>query len=235
MAADDEKVTPARRGRRGRRLLLVLLAGMVAAWLAVSHRPSWWTAGGDRSPAAEARGVAFENALVREMTAVRPDPTPWGFVIAEADVNAWLANRLGPWVESRGDLDLPPGIDEPRIRFIDGGIEVGVRGPLGGIATARFAIALDDGGDLLLTPTGGGLGLVSLGEGTARSTAGAVVDMLGGTGVSSGVDIGDIRLEPDGRVRLPATIPLADGRRVELDDLEIVPGELAVRFRARPR
>ncbi len=227
MAADDEKVTPARRGRWGRRLLLLLLVGVVAAWLAVSHRPSWWTAGGDRSEVAEARGVAFENAMVSRMTEVRDDPAPWGFIVTDADVNAWLANRLVPWVESRGDVDLPPGIDDPRMRFIDGGIEVGVSGPLGGVATARFAITLD-GDDLVVTPTGGGLGWISLGEGTARSTASTIAEMLGG---SDGVRVGDVRLDPEGRLRVKATIPLSDGRRVEVDDLEIVAGEFAVRFR----
>jgi hypothetical protein len=113
------------------------------------------------------------------------------------------------------------------MRFIDGGIEVGVSGPLGGVATARFAITLD-GDDVVVTPTGGGLGWISLGEGTARSTASTIAEMLGGP---DGVRIGDVRLDPEGEIRLKAAILLADGRRVELDDLEIVAGELAVRFR----
>lgn len=221
------EATRGRRPRWGRRILVIVSAVLVITWLAVSHRPSWWTSGGDRSAAAEARGVAFENAMVREMTAVREGPASWGFVLVDADVNAWLANRLDPWIASRGNIDLPVGVDDPRIRFIDGGIEVGVEGPLGGVATARFKISLD-GDDLLLTPGGGGIGLFSLGEASAKSAASAIVEMFGG---ADGLRLGDVRLEADGRVRMPAVIPLADGRRVQLDDLEIVVGELAVRFR----
>ena len=38
-------------------------------------------------------------------------------------------------------------------------------------------------------------------------------------------------LDPSGELRVPAVIDLVDGRRVVLEELEVAPGELGLRFR----
>lgn len=208
-------------GRRSRIVALVgtalLLLVLVLVYRLVVHRPAWWADAGDASPRAQARGAATENAVVRELTRVR-GPEPWGFVLGEEDVNAWLVNRLEPWSRSQGRTVLPEGITDPRIRFADGWIEVGVLAAQGGaeiLVVLRLDPTLEDG-RLRIDVAGGGDGIASL-------LTSAMVEAFGDVGSDeSTVGPGSI-LEP--------VVPLTDGRRVVIEDFEIVPGELAVRFR----
>lgn len=221
---DRPQETPPRR-RRGRRVVAVLAILAVAAWAVVAHRPGWWTQAGDTSPAAVARGTSLENAVVTEMTRVRDDATPWGFVVGDDDVNAWLANRLDPWIESRRDLEWPPGVRDPRVRFGDDGLEIGVAGPALGVVVVDLGVTLEDG-ELVLRPRGGGIGLLPVGESAIESIIAPLRSLLEANAASAG-----FRVDDDGAIRGRPTFRLSDGREVELLDLEIVAGELAVRWR----
>lgn len=209
---------PARRSRW--RIPFLLLAIAVVAWVAVLRPPGWWSAAGDTSPEAEARGVGLENAMVREVTLVREAADPWGFVVADEDLNAWLANRLEPWLRSRGADEAIAAAGDPRVRIVPGGIEIGVAAPFAGVVVGRFEVSID-GEALLVVPSGGGLGVVPIGAGPLS----AGLEIL--AGAVDGID----HDPASGGLRLRREIPLADGRTVRLDDLELVTGELAVRFR----
>lgn len=229
-AADAERVDPGtessphvRRRSRWRATFLVLAMAAFAIWWSVLRPPAWWRVAGDTSPEAVARGVGLENAMVTEVTRVRDGDDPWGFVVADEDLNAWLATRFDPWLASRGADDMLAVIGDPRVRLVADGIEIGVAGPLGGVAIGRFGISID-GDSIVLRPLGGSVGLVPIGGDSMRSGLAALADAIGGG--TAGIDA----TAEDG-VRLPREISLSDGRRVVLDDLEIVPGELAVRWR----
>ncbi len=216
-----DEVPASTRCPRWRRPLILLVAAAIVLWALVLRPPSWWSAGGDTSPEAAARGVGFENAMVREVTLVREDEDPWGFVITDEDVNAWLANRLEAWLTSRGADDALAVAGDPRIRLVPGGVEIGVAAPFAGVVVARFEISIE-GDELVVVPTGGGLGVVPIGAGPLS----AGLEILAGA-------VDGIAFDPaeGGGLRLPRAIPLSDGRTVHLDDLELVTGELAVRFR----
>ena len=197
---------------------IALLVALLFYRLAV-HRPGWWVTAGDRSPAAQTRGVATENGVVRELTRVRTAAS-WGFVLGEEDVNAWLVNRLEPWAESQGRSILPEGISDPRIRFADGWIDLGVIAEQGG-ADILVLLRIDvvrEGEDLRLEASGGG-------GGPAALITSALIDAITSDLAGSQAE------EADAAMRLSSIIPLTDGRRVVLEDFEIVPGELAVQFR----
>ncbi len=209
------------RSRRSLTWSVVILGlGLIVITLFFLHRPAWWVEAGDSSPAAVARGRGLEQALSREFTKVR-EPGDWGFVLGDEDLNAWLANRLESWAESRGDITIPPEFSDPRLRFGDGWVELGLLSrPVGfGImSTIRFQVRLE-GGDLVFRPTSARLG---------------PLDMTGqGLSYLERYSQSDDRLEFDssGEIRVPAVVPLLDGRRVSIEDLEIVGGELAVRLR----
>ena len=72
----------------------------------------------------------------------------------------------------------------------------------------------------------------ALGPRPGVSLTGLVMNLRGvGRALSTGA-VDGIDHDPDsGGLRLRREIPLADGRTVRLDDLELVTGELAVRFR----
>ncbi len=195
-----------------------------AIWWSILRPPAWWRAAGDVSPEAEIRGVEFENAMVREVTRVRDDPASWGFVVTDADVNAWLANRFEPWVASRGADEVLAVFGDPRVRLVPGGLEIGVAGPLGGVVVGRFAITLEQGG-LECRPLGGRVGVLPIGASWLQDGLELLGPVLGDQDQAA-VSIGDA-----GVLRLRPEIPLSDGRTVRLEDLEIVSGELGVRFR----
>ena len=109
---------------------------------------------------------------------------------------------------------------DPRVRIVPGGIEIGVAAPFAGVVVGRFEVSID-GEELLVVPSGGGLGVVPIGAGPLS----AGLEIL--AGAVDGID----HDPASGGLRLRREIPLADGRTVRLDDLELVTGELAVRFR----
>ena len=201
-------------------LLIVPAVLLLGLWLFV-HRPGWWSSAGDRSPEAAAVGAGLEQAVTSEITRVRP-PGEWGFVLGEDDVNAWLVNRLEPWLVSRQDIELPEGVSDPRVRFGDGWIEVGLLSHQIGVpifTSARFEVRLD-GADLTLLPIEGRMAFATF----DRESLAYISDYL----------MIDGRTEIDqatGEVKVPAIIELVDGRRVLLTDLEVVTGEMAVRFK----
>lgn len=200
--------------------VVILGLGLIVITLFFLHRPAWWVEAGDSSSAAVSRGRGLEQALSREFTKVR-EPGDWGFVLGDEDLNAWLANRLEPWAESRGDITIPPEFSDPRLRFGDDWVELGLLSrPVGfGImSTIRFQVRLE-GGDLVFQPTFARLG---------------PLDMTGqGLSYLEEYSQSDDRLEFDssGEIRVPAVVTLVDGRRVLIEDLEIVEGEMAVRLR----
>lgn len=216
----DEPV-PTRRRRRWRTPLLLLAAVAFIVWWAMLRPPGWWREAGDTSPEAVARGVGFENAMVREVTRVREGGDPWGFVVTDQDVNAWLANRLDPWLVNRGADGVTSLLGDPRIRLVPGGIEIGVAAPLAGVVVGRFEVEID-GDDVVVRPTGAGIGVVPIGPGPLQAGLEALATAVEGIEFDAAVD---------GGLRLRREIPLSDGRTVVLDDLEIVSDELAVRFR----
>ena len=150
------------------------------------------------------------------------EPGEWGFVLTEDDVNAWLVNRLDPWLQSRGDVELPEDVSDPRVRFGDGWIEVGLLGHQVGVpifTSARFGVRLD-GADLGLLPIEGRMAFATFDrESLAHLSDYLMID-------------GRTRIDQaTGEVTVPAIIELMDGRRVILTEIEVASGELAVRFR----
>lgn len=200
---------------------IVLGAGLLV-W-SLTHRPAWWSSAGDRSPAAAAVGAGLEQALSREITLVR-EPGEWGFVLGEEQVNAWLVNRLEPWLESRDDLELPEDVSDPRIRFGDGWIEVGLLGHQLGVpifSVARIEVGLE-GEDLVLVPLEGRMAIKRFDREALTSLMEQLPFIDGGT------------IDPStGDLRVPAVIELMDGRRVVLTEIEVASGELALRFRTQ--
>jgi len=116
---------PRRRARRvvigvGLVLGAIVLALGVSAWLAQCD-PEWWPPKEAGAPAAE----SFENAVVTQLSAVREadakGDAAWGVSLSEADVNAWLAHRLEPWLTNRDEnFRWPQSVSPLSVRLRDG-------------------------------------------------------------------------------------------------------------------
>ncbi|MEE2971998.1 MAG: hypothetical protein VX672_02645, partial [Planctomycetota bacterium] len=116
---------------------------------------------------------------------------------------------------------LPPGVSDPRMRLGDGWIEVGLLSHQLGppiFVSARFEPRLD-GRFITLTPIGGRMAFQEFGEGT-------LAQLADHARFDERIEVGS-----SGSLRIPATFELMDGRRVLLKDLEVLPGELGLRFR----
>lgn len=212
--------------RARRRRIVATVAGAASVLVLITAGlafvgPSWWSPATD-DPQVAVRGNAVEQSIASTVTRVREDAAPWGFAIGEDEVNDWLASRLDPWLAHDDRFRLPAGWTDPRIRFEEDAIRLAVRSPTGLVVVFDLRPRLE--------PT-------------------AVVFDLGGTSMgrlpvpgfvsqpmlpeSLSVD-GGRDLEGAGFLSVPRGFELGDGRRIRIEDLEVVAGEMGIRFRTLP-
>ena len=210
---------------RRRRIIAVVAAGVAALALIAAGLvfvgPAWWFPATD-DPQVAIRGNAVEQGIASTVTRVRQDAAPWGFAIGEDDVNDWLASRLDPWLAHDDRFQLPAGWTEPRIRFDDDAIRLAVRSPAGLVVVFDLVPRLE--------PTAMVFDL----RGTSMGRL-PVPDFLSDPMLPASLSVkgGPIPAEA-GFLTLPRGFELGDGRRIRIEDLEVVAGEMGIRFRTLP-
>ncbi|NCF39085.1 MAG: hypothetical protein GWP75_03095 [Planctomycetia bacterium] len=194
--------------------------GLITAGLAFVG-PAWWFPATD-DPQVAIRGNAIEQGIASTVTRVRQDAAPWGFAIGEDDVNDWLASRLDPWLAHDDRFRLPAGWTDPRIRFDEDAIRLAVRSPAGPVVVFDLVPRLESTA-VILDLDGTSMGRLP------------VPDFLSTPMLpeSLSVDGGSDRASP-GFLNLPRDFELGDGRRIRIEDLEVVAGEMGIRFRTLP-
>ncbi len=183
--------------------------------------PAWWFPATD-DPQVAIRGNAVEQGIASTVTRVRQDPAPWGFVIGENEVNDWLASRLDPWLAHDDRFRLPAGWTEPRIRFDDDVIRLAVRSP------TALVVVFDLVPRLEATAVVFDLGGTSMGRLPVPAFLSNPM-LPGSLSVEGGRDPAEV-----GFLTLPRSFELGDGRRIRVEDLEVVAGEMGIRFRTQP-
>lgn len=104
-------------------MVVLALAGIVLAGVtsAVRSGPAFYSArAGETADQAAARRFLTKVVALKD---VGNRPGSWGLALTEAECNAWLANDLP---RNHGAL-LPHGLAEPRVRLVDGAIDVAAR------------------------------------------------------------------------------------------------------------
>lgn len=95
-------------------LVVVLVCVLTVVQLAgLNDTPAWWVhEAGERESA-----VRLENAITTQLTAPRkPGEERWSVAISEDEINAWLAHRLRPTIEThRGENHWPDGLGSVRV------------------------------------------------------------------------------------------------------------------------
>ncbi|MFM7052429.1 MAG: hypothetical protein ACKOYN_09905 [Planctomycetota bacterium] len=170
-------------------------------------------------PNAEARAAFLEQALSAAVTKVRdPSGEVWAVSIDPADINAWLAMRLPKWIAHDPSLeDLEP-LTALRVRTAPGTILVErAVGPL--IATLRLDIALGASG---LRPA---IGAARVG----RLPLPGLAALIGARALEARF-AGAASLATSDPAQ-PATLSLADGRRVQLVAIAIREGAIQLAFK----
>lgn len=227
-------------------LILAALCGVLAVcavWLA-SSRPGWWRPPGRDDAATLVRARAVENGTVTLLTQARGDEA-WTVRLADADAAAWLACRLSEWATSQAGLAAwPAELLQVQVRFEDAtvlvGGEVRLREGETRVFSARLRPRVDAGGSLWLVATSVGVGRLRLPaglmlaegpEGTPgrwlRPERGLPDGLLRGV---SGREVARVLLGEMPVAKAPA-LRLADGRRVRVLGVRVVPGFLELTFR----
>lgn len=206
--------------------LTVIIAGSVVgvlAWFRASAVPDWWNPPRADDPAVVTHAENFENRLVEQSHKVRPDDD-WSVSIPQGAVNAWLAARLGPWIESRGDeWRRPDWARTIQINLEQGQIALAARGSEDArILGVIVEPSIDANGALWLRARAATVGTLEL-------PAGLVADSL----PVAGSELAKVRAMLRGELPVSRTpeMRLADGRAVRVVGLRIVRGAMVLTLR----
>ena len=92
-------------------ILLVLVSG----WLLIRTPPGWYQPNQHASGA----GERFEQLVVDQLTTLREQDQRWELSLDVASCNAFLAQRLRPWLqrESKGVLGMLDALGTPQMRM----------------------------------------------------------------------------------------------------------------------
>ena len=97
-------------------ILLVLISG----WLLLRTPPGWY----QPNQHAFGSGERFEQLVVDQLTTLREQDQRWELPLDVASCNAFLAQRLRPWLqrESKGVLGTLDALGTPQMRMRPGGL-----------------------------------------------------------------------------------------------------------------
>ena len=102
----------------------VVLALAIGAGFWSARTPPTWFEPVPPSEAVKERGWTVERRLAEEFSKIRNEEPVWAVRVTEGDLNAWLADRLRPWVEHRGAW--PEAIGATQVRLADGKVSLAV-------------------------------------------------------------------------------------------------------------
>ncbi|MGA0871715.1 MAG: hypothetical protein ACO3SJ_02455 [Phycisphaerales bacterium] len=207
----------------------VVLALAIGAGFWSARTPPTWFKPVPPSEAVKERGWTVERRLAEEFSKIRNEEPVWAVRVTEADLNAWLADRLRPWVEHRGAW--PEAIGATQVRLADGKVSLAVElVDLGSVAVLEAEpVASPEDGSVTLRWTSAGFGRLRLPWPDAGVRSAVLDRLLAGEAGSA-----ELSALLDG-LSLPGAFDLPDGRRVSLLDAQIGDGEAVVGFVTAPR
>ncbi|MCE9620474.1 MAG: hypothetical protein K8R92_11295 [Planctomycetes bacterium] len=204
--------------KKRRRLPVMICAGAMAMigailyWLSTLP-PGWLRAALVPDAAMEQRSAFFEQALAAQFTKVRGEDRVWAIRISENDMNEWLASRLPKWLEFEHP-DLAKKVGKVQVRCLDDHMEIAAENSwgVGSVAIAPKMHVDSAGGKVNLETASAAIGRLPIPAflvSTFRPT-----------------DLFDSLRDSEFR--------LADGRRVKVRDIEVLPGEIRLQLETSP-
>lgn len=165
----------------------------------------------------ETRGADFEQGLAAQFTKVRGQDSAWSIRITEKDMNEWLASRLPKWLEHQGKSAQECN-RKVQVRCREDRMDIAAENSWG-VAVLEFMpkmhsttkdnIAVET---LNVSPTSAAIGSLFVPT--------FIISTFGPTDMFESLNNAEFRL--------------ADGRRVQVIDVEVLPGEIRMQLNTSP-
>lgn len=259
-STEPAPVAPKRSWRRigvGAVFTLVVLVGaaaLIGAALA-QEPPSWWRVIDARDPALAAKAQLIENGAATQLTKIRAAGDgqavgpPWTIALKAEDANAWLATRLGRWLESQDNAKVrwPKELGQVQVAFDDGMITLAASVHAGGakngsqaqVLSASLRPDLRPDGSLWMPARQVGLGRLAMPASWMLSPAGDAKMHVAEVpeSIRALPQTKDLLKVLSGEIAAmrSATVKIGDGRRVRLLKLESRGGVLLITCQTLPR
>ena len=215
--------TPTQQMTQSRRFQRVMFAVLVFVFLASGmtflskSRPKWFQADFSSDAQMESRSADFEQGLAAQFTKVRGHDSVWAIRIPEKDMNEWLASRLPKWLEYQGKSAEQFNC-KVQVRCQQDHLQIAAENSWGvGVIeiTPRMQSTTKEivtPATLNIQPTAAAIGALSIPT--------FIISTFGPTDMFESLQASEFRL--------------ADGRRVKVQDIEVLPGEIRMQLETSP-
>jgi hypothetical protein len=223
------------RPRFWRRVLLTFALVIVVVGVVLFRQaqvaPTWYAPPDVTDEEVQVFAETVEYKVMEAFHEVREPEKAWDLILPEEHLNAWLAARLPEWIAHEHQLKWPEDLGAPQVRMGRRGIDLAVEVSMGDgarVVTARVVPAIREGA-IALDVDRVGLGRVTLPGEPATSVAELIERYAPDTLESDGAQwmLSFLR----GEQRIDTIMDLADGRTVELLEMEL--GKQKLRLRSR--
>ncbi len=204
---------------KSRRLLWIVSIGLLAvillamAWLS-KRSPQWFNHQFTSDAQMESRSADFEQGLAAQFTKVRGQDSAWAIRIPEKDMNEWLASRLPKWLEHQGKSAQECNY-KAQVRCRDDRMDIAAENSWSvGVLEFQPQIqsAQSDKTTLNVAPTSAAIGCLPIPT--------FILSTFVPTDMFESLQASEFRL--------------ADGRRVMVKDIEVLPGEIRMQLETSP-
>ncbi|MAB82982.1 MAG: hypothetical protein CMJ24_06045 [Phycisphaerae bacterium] len=215
-------------------IFLAFIVVIVILWVMTMMTPAWYAPpAADDAPAAELAQKA-EFGLVENMQKIREPGATWKLRISDDAVNAWLATRMSKWLAHEGHPPWPEYLGIPQIHTTPSGIIMAIELASDGGASRILGLQIEPEiaieGTMRLVIVGGLLGRLPV-PAPPSSLLEMVRDAATDGDESSALAVQYLL---DG-VDFSSLMPLVDGRRVQIDQVQLENGSFVLVARTLPR
>ena len=217
-STSQTKIIP--KSLRGRRRIIkisLLLFFLAAAFLLSKRSPSWFQDNFTSDAAMETRSADFEQGIAAQFTKVRGQDREWAIKISETQMNEWLASRLPKWLEYQGK-SAQEFNRKVQVRCEQDRMDIAAEN-FWGVGVIQIAPKMQPatqgnvtGATLNVSPTSAAIGSLFVPT--------FIISTFGPTDMFESLNNAEFRL--------------ADGRRVQVIDVEVLPGEIRMQLNTSP-
>jgi hypothetical protein len=216
--------------------LVLLLVCAVVVYRLTSAAPAWWSPVDAAAPETVQAARAIENDVTTLTHTVRGNSAEpadtWSLTIPEDKANAWLATRLGAWMENQSaDFTWPRAVSPPQIQIRAGKLNLGlaVRGNRGVLWTTLTPEFRPDG-SLWVTAGSFSLGRLGVPASWALAEGSRLIADKSKPGATRAIEA----LQGKRALVEHPVVTLSDGRRVRLVGFRVIDGALDFTCRTEP-